>query len=297
MEKNSSDPFGVEQMMQTWTRSMTDAMGMMSQFWKPPQQTAPPSDKQEGTGGANTFTAMTDAFRHWQTIASAMATPESISSFYKGTGTMPEMSMKFGQAVMTSLMEFQRKMGQSAGRMGESVEAYQFEQLDENLFRVWTEIYEKEFRKFFHVPQLGLTREYQERFNAMLDNFHLFQANHGEFLRLLSLPFQRSVSVVQEKVAELAEKGELPDDFNVYYQMWLKVLEGHFMTLFQTPEFMEALANTLNSLASFSESKDKVMEDILQGLPIAQQSELDDLARQVHDLKRKIRRLEKANSK
>ena len=31
------------------------------------------------------------------------------------------------------------------------------------MFRVWTDIYEKEFQQFFQVPQLGLMRTYQEK--------------------------------------------------------------------------------------------------------------------------------------
>lgn len=298
MENRTRDPLGIESMMNTWTQPMGDIMEAMSQVWdscrKAPQSGQ--QDKQDGKkSNSDALAAMNAALKNWQTIALAMATPESMASLFKGCGTMPEMFTRFNQSVIGSLTEFQKKMSRNASRFGESVKAYHFEKTDENMFHFWTELYEKEFQKFFHIPPLGLTREYQERLNHMMDKFHLFQANQAEFLSLLALPFQRAMGVMQEKVAELAKTGELPADPNDYYQMWIKILEGHFMTLFQTPEYIETLAKTITALTNFSEAKNAVVEDMIKGLPIAHQSELDDLAREVYELKRRVRRLEKAN--
>lgn len=167
--------------------------------------------------------------------------------------------------------------------------------VDERFCRAWTDIYEKEFQKFFHIPQLGLTREYQEKMNLMMDSFHLFQASHAEFTHLLLLPFQRAMAMMQEEVTVMAENGELPKDSKAYYRMWIKALEGHFMTLFQTPEYVEALSKTVGALTRFSSAKDAVLEDFIQTLPIARQSELDDLAKEVYELKRQIRQMRKVN--
>jgi hypothetical protein len=104
-------------------------------------------------------------------------------------------------------MEMHQNMIQRLGRMGESVEAYQFQDIDENMFRAWTDIYEKEFQQFFKIPQLGLMRSYQEKANQVADKYNLFQSTLSEFLSLLGLPFSRSMQVMQEKMGEMAENG------------------------------------------------------------------------------------------
>lgn len=301
----NEDPFGLGSLMKTWTQSVNEMLektawpgfnpaAAAAEQTESDASTAGDSKKEKpSSGGRDPMSDMATAMKFWQTMASAMATPESLTSAFKGAGTMPDMSMAFTQAVMTSLTELQKKMGQGAARLGESVDAYRFDHLDENFIHVWTEIYEKEFQKFFHIPQLGLNREYMERINDMMDKFNLLQTSQAEFSRLLYMPFQRSMGVMQEKISEMAESGKLPEDANEYYRMWIKILEGHFMTLFQTPEYLTALANTIKALSQFSRAKDEVMEDMLQSLPIAQQSELDDLAKEVYELKRRIRRLEK----
>ena len=106
---------------------------------------------------------MAAALKNWQSMAGAMAAPESMTALLKGSGAMPEVLLKLAQTSMGSFIELQQKMIQRIGRMGQSVEAYQFQDIDENMFRVWTDIYQKEFQQFFQIPQLGLMRTYQEK--------------------------------------------------------------------------------------------------------------------------------------
>ena len=169
-------------------------------------------------------------------MAAALKNWQFMTALFKGSGAMPEVLLKLAQTSMGSLIELHQKMIQRLGRMGQSVEAYQFQDMDENLLRLWTDIHTKEFQQFFQIPQIGLMRTYQEKANQALDEYNIFQSTLSEFLNMPGLPFNRSVQVMQEKLSEMAENGELTDDTKVYYNMWVKVLGGHFMTLFQTME-------------------------------------------------------------
>jgi len=294
MNKKNEDPLGMATMLTTWMKSMNDLWGGMAGQWG-----ASPGQQQAGTEAGSGATskiqaAMAAALKNWQSMAGAMAAPESMSALFKGSGAMPEVLLKLAQTSMGSLMELQQNMLQRLGRMGESVEAYQFQDIDENMFRAWTDIYKKEFQQFFRIPQLGLMRTYQEKANQAADKFNLFQSTLSEFLNLLGLPFNRSMQVMQEKMGEMAEKGELTDDTKVYYNMWVKVLEGHFMTLFQTPEYVETLTRTVNALAEYSAARNAALEDMLSALPVAKKTEMDDMARELYELKKRLRRLEKA---
>lgn len=330
MGDRTEDPLGIESMIKTWTRSMNELMGgtdtpdknsqipfsfFQSQFQQPFDQSFQAlfkalfkstddesakrsfhsSENSEKKTGASKdlMGAIATTIRNLQSMAGTMASPESMTALFKGMGTMPEMLIDFTQSSMSGMIELQQKMAESASRMGQSVQAYKFDNMDENIFQAWSEIYEKEFRKFLQVPQLGLMREYQSKINDMTDKFNICQTHIAEFLRLLSLPFQRSALVMQEEIQSLADKGELSEDPQFYYQMWVKVLEGHFMTLFQTPEYIEALTKTVAAMSQFTSSKESVIEDMLRNLPVASRSELDDVARDLHKLKKEIRNLKK----
>jgi class III poly(R)-hydroxyalkanoic acid synthase PhaE subunit len=298
MSKNRTHDTPNDEMITMWTRSMTDMWGGMMRMWLPDGPPATPGDpggehgRDRGTA-ERVRTSVEAALKNWEALSAALSAPESLQSFFQGAGAMPEMLAKLAQTSFSGFLEIQQKIVERAARMGDQVDAYTFTDIDENLFRTWTDLYEKEFSRFFQVPKLGLVREYQERITQAMDAYNRHQATLNEFLRLLALPVSRSFGVLQEQITELAEKGELPEEGRAYYDMWIKVLEGHYMTLFQTPEYVETLARTLGSLSAFQTARNAVVEDMLSGLPVPVQSEIDELYEEVHRLKRRLRTLEK----
>ena len=98
---------------------------------------------------------------------------------------------------------------------------------------------------------------------------------------------------MQAKITEMAEAGELPDDSKTYYQMWIKILEGHYMTLFKSPEYAEVMGETLNALEDYKMTSEKVMEDILEMFPVPTQKDMDELYKEIYLLKKKVKALEK----
>ena len=98
---------------------------------------------------------------------------------------------------------------------------------------------------------------------------------------------------MQEKLAELSEAGELPEDPQKYYQMWIKILEGHYMTLFQSTEYVETMGKALDAMSEFSAAKNDLLEDMLAIFPVSTQKDTDDLYREIYLLKKRIKALEK----
>ncbi|MGD8942071.1 MAG: poly(R)-hydroxyalkanoic acid synthase subunit PhaE [Desulfobacterales bacterium] len=291
-EKNAKSETGPD-FLSAWMKTAVDVWGHMFQTWSDAAATMRPSTASPGGASGHAQASMDAAMKTWQMLSSTMARPEIRDSMFKGAGTMPEILVQLAQSSLAGFLEFQQKWFERAGRIGKTTEAYTFEDLDENAFRAWNEIYEKEFRQFFNIPQLGLTRFYQEKVNQTLDKFNLFQTAIGEFMRLLYLPVTKSFSVIQEKLGELSEAGELPEDPQKYYQMWIKILEGHYMTLFQSTEYIETMGKTLGAMSEFSAAKNDLLEDILNMLPIPKQKDMDDLYKEIYLLKKRIKALEK----
>jgi len=280
-------------LLSAWMKTANDFWESMFRTWTDATHAfQPPKASRKGTAG-RTQASMDTAMKTWQAVFSAMSKPEIMEPMFKGIGVMPEILMKMAQTSLAGFLQVQHKWFERAGRVGKSVEAYTFEDLDENAFRAWAEIYEKEFRQFLNIPQLGLTRFYQEKMNRALDKFNLFQAAMTEFLRLLYLPVTRSFGVMQEKLGEMVDAGKLPEDSKTYYQMWIKILEGHYMTLFQSPEYVNILGNTLVSMSDFTAAKNEVIEDMLNMFPIPKQKDMDELYQEIYLLKKRIKALEK----
>ncbi len=280
MNDIKEDPFAMATLVDTWIKSMSDIFGTMA------GQSSSPKAK----------ASMDASVKNWQAMTNAMARPESISSLLKGSDAMPEMLLHLAQSYLVGFGETQKKMIERLGRVGASAKTYDFQDIDENIFRIWTDIYQKEFKQFFQIPQLGLLRTYQEKANQVVDKYNFFQSTLAEFLNLLALPFNRTMQMMQDQLGDMAENGTLPEDTKVYYNMWVKVLEGHYMTLYQTPAYTETMARTINALADYSVARDAALEDMLSLLPVARKSEMDDMARELYELKKRLRKLEKEHT-
>ncbi len=294
MKAEGSPNQSSEDIFSTWMKSTGDYWNSMLQAWSNMGSNLNKFEQpQEPKADSSKRAPLDAAQKSFQLFSKLLFNPNVMESLLKGTEAMPEILAKLEQSSLSSFLQLQQKWLQRASSLGKSTEAFQFEDLDENAFRAWADVYEKEFQKFFNIPQLGLTRFHQEKVNRSLDKFTIFQTTFGEFLRLLYLPISHSLTAMQDKMGEMVEEEELPEDAKIYYQMWIKILEGHYMTLFQSPEYIQTLGKTLQSMSEFTMARNEVIEDMLSSLPIPKEKDLDDLYHELYILKKRIKMLEK----
>jgi len=285
---------GPESMLSAWMKMATDFWGPVMKQWT--EALAPGEGQPEGplTRGKASWSSY---LKSLTALSASMGESGSADALLKGIGVMPDVLIRLLEGAWNSTFTLQRQMIEKAGRMGESVEAYQFEGLDQETFKAWAEIYKEEFQQFLQVPQLGLTRFYQEKAHRTLDKFVLLQNGMAEFVNILYLPMEQSVKVLQEKVAELAEKGALPENPKDYYNMWVKILEGHYMTLFKTSEYAQTLSRVLDAFEDYQATRDDLLQDVLKSLPVPTNRDMDALYKEIYELKKKIRTLEQKAAK
>lgn len=215
--------------------------------------------------------------------------PENLDSFVKGASTLPEVLMNLSRQMLEGTLEMQKNMLERAQRIGQETKAYTFEDIDQEFFQKFRQIYEKEFRKYFHIPQLGLTRFYQEKIGDAMDKYNIYQNSLAEFMYMFYIPVEKSSLVMQEKLQDLMEKGEIPTNYRDFYSMWVKILEGHYMTLLQSPEYTRVLDNTISTLAQYKQAKDEVIADLLRQVPVPTNQEMDELYKDFYLMKKKIK--------
>lgn len=296
MTEKSQEKTGPETFFADWMKMTTELWDPMAWMWSAFHKTTGMMPDSIKYGKRPRMQESWDtAQKTWQAFSQVMSEPETMETFLKGAGMLPEIFSKIAQTGSKTFVNFQKQWLERTGKLQESTKTYNYEDLKEDAFKAWTELYEKEFRKLFNIPQLGLTRFYQEKMLRSMDNFNIYQATLAEFLRLLFSPMEKSFQVLQEKLAELVDEGQLPEDSKAYYQMWIKILEGHYMTLLQSPEYTRALNKTLNAMSEFSEAKKEVLQDFLNMLPVPTHKEMDELYKEIYLLKKRIKNLEKKN--
>lgn len=251
-----------------------------------------------GNDGAKAQPGVNNRFlEQWQknlnlakSFSQAISEPDSAATT---VSTLPEIILKMAKSGWNASFQMQQHILEKAGKIGRRTEAYNFDNLDQEVFKALTDIYEKELRQYFHIPPLGLTRFYQERFNELLDKQNLFETTLAEFLSIIYLPIEKSFKVLEEKLQVMAQEGMFPKELKDSYAIWVKILEGHYMTLFKSKEYTDALHKTISRMEDYILAKNSCMQDFLQFLPVPTNKEMDDLYKEFHLLKKRVKELEK----
>ena len=230
--------------------------------------------------------------RMWQAMTGAMGEPLAFEHFQKATEVTPDIALGFAQTCLQSFVSLQGRAGEWIQNRASSLSADEVQELDRVLIKELTETYEKEFSKYLKVPQVGLGRFHQERSLHATDKYNTFQLVLLEFLHMLYLPVERSLKSLQEKMAEMAEAGPLDEKSKTYYNLWIKLLEGEYMELFQQPEFADLMGKTLGALNEFVGARQAVIDDVLKQLNIPTNQDMDELSKEIYLLKKRVRALE-----
>lgn len=286
---------GTKKMLNT---SMPDWNKMMKEFWEPLQNQWGGLFKASGTQESLQFKGRVGEYlqanaRMWQIMLGAMSGPEGLTHFQKATQITPDIALGFAQTCLQSFTGLQTQMGEWIQKRGDSLSAADIQELDREFIKKWKDIYENEFSRFLKIPQVGLGRVYQERLLQATDKMNALQAALSEFLLVLAKPVEKSLTSLQEKMAEMTEAGPLDEKYKTYYNLWIKLLEGHYMELFKASEYSAAMAKTLVALNEFVEARQTVVKDLLRQLSIPSHQDLDELAREIYLLKKRVRALEK----
>ena len=138
MKGSKENSFDMNEAVNAWMKITGDVWGpMVGEMVK---QTADlwsgGSGMDFGSGGGGTTksqAAVNAALNNWQAMATALSSSESAEALLKGGGAMPEMLLKLGQNSFLGYLQLQQKITERIGRLGESTEAYKFEDIDENI--------------------------------------------------------------------------------------------------------------------------------------------------------------------
>jgi class III poly(R)-hydroxyalkanoic acid synthase PhaE subunit len=277
-------------------------MTMFSQFWSPFIDTlnsggAPPESDASGEPQGRFNEGLRTSMKMWTALSKSMTSPAALETFQSATRNTPDMLLGFTRTCLNSFTRLQTEMLDWFTKTGKSVTPRDFQQLDKELLHRWTETYEKEFSQYLNIPQIGLGRFYQEKALQAVDKSNAFQAAVSEFLHVLYLPIEKSFKIMQQKISDMTDKGELEDDPKVYYRLWIQVLERCYMELFKQPEFPDALGKTLEALNKFQRAKQEVVNDVLRSLCVPTQDDLDELYKEIHALKKHLRSTQKNKSR
>jgi hypothetical protein len=270
-----------------WTMDFWDTMAQMGPGPSGPVET----DGSLCTEGPAAGEAWLSSLNLWQAFFSLLTEPETVAAVFQGIRAPAEIVLRLAQAGWGGYFQLHRQWLEGWEGDG-TLFNNDLDDLDQDIFKICKVLHEDDFRRLLNMPHLRLTCLTQERLNQATDKFNQFQAAMAEFIYMLFLPVKKSLRAMRG-VGGAGRQGKPPEDFKEYYKGWLKILEGHYMTLFQSAEYIRTLVHTLNALQDFTMAKDALMAEVMETLSLPSRRDLDALYREMYELKKSLKEMAK----
>jgi len=129
----------------------------------------------------------------WQSYASIIGGTQKREGERGGKAdVIPSFIADPYKALWDGFTMLQKQWMDARDQTAQPVHGEEMGQAFQNVSRSVFEMYGEEFRKVLNLPQLGLTRFYQERANLAVEKYSRFQSAIHEFLMILLKPMGQS---------------------------------------------------------------------------------------------------------
>ena len=267
-----------------------EAMKRTSQAWQAPMGAAP-STNGDPVKGPNSEEIGKGLFEFFQALSSIAGTPKP--GDFQSAKSVPDMMLKMLQPLWGYSITLQKQWAEMTGATATG-EPENMAELMKQMTKSFYDTQGEDFRKILNIPQLGLNRYYQERFNKAIEKASDYQSALTGFLQLLMIPLEKAHYGVQEEIAKMEKEGKAAiKDSKALYQLWIQKLEDHYMALLRSDDYMNTLTETLNRLHDYRAARAEFFMDLLQNLPIHTNRDMDELYKDLHILKKRVKELER----
>jgi len=142
------------------------------------------------------------------------------------------------------------------------------------------------------MPTIGYTREWQEELQRWgllwLDHYRALQ----EYVLSLSGMTAKAIDLFANELYERGKKGEALESLRALYNLWIDCSEQAYTDLSTSDEFTQAQTLLTNSVFAIKRQEQKMVEEVLSAFNMPTRRELDTSHRRVHQLQRRVWRLE-----
>jgi polyhydroxyalkanoate synthesis regulator phasin len=156
-------------------------------------------------------------------------------------------------------------------------------------------IFGKTFEPLLKVANPGKEKENAEMVIALLDKLTAYTIKQAELQLQLQNTAKKGVEKIAEKYAEKfsdsANLSKTPDAKEMYSE-WVKVNEELFTDLFSSDTFSKVKGETLNLSMEVKKHFEKQFESAFQNYPIVFKSEVEELQKTIHDLRKQVKELQ-----
>lgn len=138
------------------------------------------------------------------------------------------------------------------------------------------------------MPTLGYSREHQAAWQRLARAQLEFQQANAKYNAQLESALRDAAERFRDKLVGCAEPGRQVNSLRDLYDLWVDAAEEAFAEVAYSSEFRRVYGDLVNALMRSRRAYLEVVEPGMKAAGVPTRGELDDTARQVHDLRREL---------
>jgi len=155
------------------------------------------------------------------------------------------------------------------------------------------DLYQKPFSQMMKMMNPGKEKHMMEAMVATMDKVNEYQLKQSQLQYLLYTTAQKSMETsIQNNMNKVSENTEV-GNFNIFFNEWVSTTEKAFTELFATDEFSQLKAEVTTLSMSIKKDFDTQMTTSLENTPFAFKSDMDEVYKNIYDLKKMVKHLQK----
>lgn len=190
------------------------------------------------------------------------------------------LSKEYKQAFENISKEFPQLVSGDLGKLTE-------------LYKNANNVFAKSFEPVLKLAGAGKEKEAIEENIALLDKISEFAVKQAQLQYHLYTTTQKALETSAKKSFEkFTPETAQAQGFNDFYNEWVKTNESLLTELFGSEEFSKVKGDLLNISMDVKKHFEKQFENVFNVYPVVFRSEVDELYKTIHDLKKQVKTLE-----
>ncbi|MBN2044694.1 MAG: class III poly(R)-hydroxyalkanoic acid synthase subunit PhaE [Anaerolineales bacterium] len=161
---------------------------------------------------------------------------------------------------------------------------------------LYRQAYQGTFARLVASPGLGMTREFNEKFQSGFDAWVSWQLATLEYQGVVGELWEQAFKQFQEDLITLAEKDQKIETLRDFVLLWTRGAEQVFTEGFQTERYVLAQGQMLNAAMAYRVHERQIIEVFLNLYDLPTRSELDETHRRIYQLRKEVKALKKTIS-
>ncbi|WP_416672985.1 class III poly(R)-hydroxyalkanoic acid synthase subunit PhaE [Egbenema bharatensis] len=155
----------------------------------------------------------------------------------------------------------------------------------------WNQIYEKTWGHFIQMPALGPNRVLHHKLMRSFDAWaQLYPASLNYQIVLAEVHIQ-SFEALMQALLSLAEQGETVREWAKFQQLWSQTADQIFDQAFCSEDNLRVRGKFLNAVNQYKLCQQELIETYMQMLNLPTRSEVDEVHKNIYDLRKEIKHL------